>query len=185
MRTVTTTVYKFEELTETAKQKAVEKMYDLNVDYDWWSSTYDDAENVGLKITSFGCDRRNIEIEFTGTPLDTYKEIFKDHGKETETYTLALAYVRDRNTISLEEVKRLCQAEADQLCECFDYVRGAYDVEQDYFDESVTEGIDAEFLRDLGNEYLSMLSKEYDWLTSEGAIVESILANEYEFTAEG
>jgi len=30
-----------------------------------------------------------------------------------------------------------------------------------------------------------MLSREYDYLTSEGAIIETIMCNEYEFKADG
>ena len=40
-----------EKLSDKAKQKAIEKFYDINVDYDWWDSVYEDAKNIGLKIT--------------------------------------------------------------------------------------------------------------------------------------
>lgn len=44
--TIEKTAYKFAELSEMAKQKALESLYDLNVDYDWWDYIYDDAKNV-------------------------------------------------------------------------------------------------------------------------------------------
>ncbi len=64
--TVETEVFKFNELTEEAQQAATEKLYDLNVDYDWWNSVYEDALQVGLKLTGFNIDRgQSIEGEFT------------------------------------------------------------------------------------------------------------------------
>ena len=59
MRTYTTehTVYKFDELDESTKQAAIEKLWDINVDYEWWEFTYEDAANIGLKITEFDLDR--------------------------------------------------------------------------------------------------------------------------------
>lgn len=40
---VETEVFKFDELTEEAKQSAIENLYDINVDYEWWEYTYEDA----------------------------------------------------------------------------------------------------------------------------------------------
>ena len=59
MRTYTTehTVYTFNKLSGEAKQHALEQLWDLNVYYDWWGYMYEDAENIGLKITGFDLDR--------------------------------------------------------------------------------------------------------------------------------
>ena len=50
-------VFKFEELTEEQKENALSKLREINVDHDWWDFTFQDAEEIGLKITSFGLDR--------------------------------------------------------------------------------------------------------------------------------
>lgn len=47
------------------------------------------------------------------------------------------------------------------------------------------EDNEAEFLKELLQEYLSILSNDYDYLTSREAIVETINANEYEFYEDG
>jgi hypothetical protein len=54
-------------------------------------------------------------------------------------------------------------------------------------DEESEEYHDAcnEYLYDLAQEYLAMLRREYEYLTSEEAIKESIIANEYEFLETG
>lgn len=46
MRTIRTKVYQFNELTEQAKQKAIEKNRDINVDYDWYSYTIDEMKST-------------------------------------------------------------------------------------------------------------------------------------------
>ena len=56
-RTIRTKVYLFSELSDQAKQKVIEDNYDINVDYEWWESAYEDAANIGLKITGFDIDR--------------------------------------------------------------------------------------------------------------------------------
>ena len=57
MRTIETKVYKFSELNETAQQAAIQKNCDINVDYNWWEFTYQDAKQVGIIISSFDIDR--------------------------------------------------------------------------------------------------------------------------------
>lgn len=140
--TIIRTLYKFNELAEKAKSKALEKLYDLNVGHDWWGSTYEDAERIGAKITEFDISRSNsIKMSFSLNPEKVAKLIFKEHGKTCETFKLAKQFELDRNT--------------------------------------------EEFERALGEEYLHMLRREYEYLTSEKAIVETIEANEREFTEDG
>lgn len=57
MKTKSYNVYKFNELSEESQQKAIENLYDINVDYDWWESTHEDAKTIGLEITEFDIDR--------------------------------------------------------------------------------------------------------------------------------
>lgn len=56
MKTKTITLYSFDELSDDAKEKAIDKLYNLNVDYEWWDSTFDDAKRIGLEIRGFGCE---------------------------------------------------------------------------------------------------------------------------------
>lgn len=54
------------------------------------------------------------------------------------------------------------------------------DEEGYWIDEAVND-----FTKDLATEYLSMLNREHEYLTSEAAILETIEANDYEFTEDG
>lgn len=158
MREHTIKLYKYEELTEKAKQKAIENLWDINVDYEWWDSVYEDAANIGLKITSFDIGRSNsIEGEFEESPGYVITKILSEHGEGTETYKTALRY-RDTEWEFVDE-------------------DGDYDGEN--------EDAISEFLHDLLEDYLVMLRNEYEYLTTKEAIEETIIANEYEFTEDG
>ena len=158
MRTITThtTVYKFDELTEEGKRKALENLYDINVDFDWWDSTYDDAETIGCKITEFDIDRGSYCRLTCPDAHETARLIVENHGEMCDTRKLADEYLKDREKLARDE---------------------------DDFDG--LEALDTEFERALGEEYLSLLRQEYEYQTSEEAIKETIEANDYDFTSEG
>lgn len=151
-------VYTFDELSEKAQEKALGLMYDINTDYDWWQCTYEDAENVGLKITGFDIERGNYcNIEAIEDCEAIANEVIKEHGDITDTYKTAAAYLAE-----LEKI----------------------DVETDE-GEDLLANLNENFLRDMGECYLSMLKAEYEYQTSDEAIKETILCNEYEFLEDG
>lgn len=165
MRTETTTrtLYKFDELAEDAQNSAIEELYNINVDYEWWDAVYEDAAQIGLKINEFDIGRGSFcKGKLTLSAVEVANKIINDHGKQGETYETARSYLVD-----LSELKR-------------EYAEKGED-----YDDLDTEDIDANFLRSLLEDYLLMLRKEYEYMTSTEAIRETINANEYEFTEEG
>ena len=169
MRTETTTKtwYKFDELSDEAKEYAVRDFYDINVSHEWWESIYDDAKNVGIKIMGFDIDRGNyIETRLIYDIDFTVHSILKSHGEETDIYKLAKQYDTDKT--------QLLEKYAAEIAE-----EDFYDFDNDLDDQ------DAEFTRAIGEEYLSLLRQEYEYLTSTEAIIETIQANDYEFDENG
>lgn len=149
MLTKTYQVYKFNELPEEAKEKAIERLYDINIDYEWWQYIYEDAKRIGLEITSFDLDRnRQAEGNLIEYPYKVIELIKKEHGECCDTYKFAQRWKKD-----LKEDQNL-------------------DNEQEFLDE-------------LLEEYSMMLQKEYEYLTSNEAIIETIEANDYDFTLDG
>ena len=61
--TIERTLYQFGELTDDAKQHAIEKLWNLNVDHDWWEFTYETIQKAGeclgidCTIDGFDLDR--------------------------------------------------------------------------------------------------------------------------------
>jgi len=161
MRTKTKTwaVYKFDELSPDVQDKVIDKMADINVNYEWWDFIYDDAKDIYLKIKEFDLDRnRYCKAEFIQSAYDTAQAILKNHGEKCETYKTASEYLKDYENIEKNTPD----------------------------DEDLdTEQIDKDFLYSLQEDYGIILQKEYEYLTSRKVILETIEANEYEFTQNG
>jgi hypothetical protein len=169
---IITTVYTFDELSDDAKETAgtngsvthpgkspkdvAREWYrDGALDYDWWDFTYEDAASVGLKITAF--DYRRVEGEFLWPAADVANAILKNHGKDCETFTSAANFLAECATIQHDE-----EEGGNRLTDA-----------------------EAEFLRDLCEDYRIMLDKEYEYLLSNECVDDAILANEYTFTING
>lgn len=168
-RIIKTTVYKYDELSEQAKENALEQFAFINVDYDWWESTYEDAENVGLKITDFNTDRGNsIHGKILTSAPEVIESILENHGKHCDTYTTA---ARFKPKFELIEWQMDVRDNEDYT----KYPNVEYD----------RDALEDKFLHDILEDYLSMLKKEYEYQTSREAIEEVLQANEYEFTADG
>ena len=168
MRIIETKAYKFDELSPEAQEKAIEKLWDCNVEFgDWWNYTYEDAENVGLKITDFDLDYHTIHGEFTDSADYTASKIMENHGMTCETYLTARGYIQERDQF-------LKTAERDEYGELATYKL-----------EHELEDIEKDFLSSLLEDYRMMLNKEYDYLTGREAIIETIQENEWEFTENG
>jgi len=178
MRTISTTVYQFDELNDTAKEKAREWYRNGALDYDWWDFTYQDAATIGLKITSFDLDRnRHAKGHLTMSLPDSCKAILKEHGEACETYKTASSYAGELATLTAtlnREKEELSEEEyADKADELDDTYQGEID--------RLTEEYEQELLED----YSIMLQHEYEWLLADEQVDESIRANEYEFTETG
>jgi hypothetical protein len=168
MRTIRTKVYKFNELTEDSKQSAIKNLYDINVNYDWWESIYEDAANVGLIIKGFDIDRESyVKAEFDYSGIATAKKILNEHGKECETYKTAENFLAECTKI--EEKAKIENKDGDE----------------DYWFNDEIEEIEKDFLKSICEDYRILLQNEYEYQTSKEAIIESIAVNEYEFYANG
>lgn len=63
MKTINITLYSFSELEKEAQEKATELFRDVNTDYNWWESKYDDF--IGI-CSSIGIRTSPQEISFRG-----------------------------------------------------------------------------------------------------------------------
>ena len=165
MKQVIVTLYQYDELSESSQQTALKYFSDINVHYPWYDFTYEDAINIGLKITSHDLYHHDIEGKLTLDIEDSIEKILSTHGKICDTYKLALDY-KDHLT---EIQNRMSYASESKLIAL----------------EKAVEELTTEYEHNLLEEYLLMLRREYAYLTSQEAIEETIRANEYDFTKEG
>lgn len=149
--------YKFNELSEKAKEKVLNNFFDINVDQDWWLFTYEDAQIIGLKINGF--DDYKCEGDFLESPLTVIKLIKENHGESCETYKTALQYEKE-------------------ILAC------PKDKEGEYI-ENEMEVIEDDFRNSLLEDYRIILKKESEYLTSNEAIIATIEANDYDFDVNG
>lgn len=168
MKTITKiyNLYEFDELTDEAKDKAVEKLWDLNVDHDWWEWTLEDAKSIGLKITEFDIDHQICNGKLLIPGFDTANKIIENHGEKCDTFSTATQYLSDHKELH-EKYKD--EIEAGNT---WDY-------------DSELEDLETELTRSLLEDYLLVLRKEYEHLTSKEAIIECIKSNEYTFLEDG
>ena len=110
MRTIEIKQYEFSELTEQAKTKAVEDLWDINVNHDWYDFVYYDAKEIGCEISGFDLGRaQSIEFELLSDQNEVAHEILTTHGETTNTHKLAAKFkeefvvVTDENLEQLEE----------------------------------------------------------------------------------
>jgi hypothetical protein len=168
MKTIETKVYEFNELSDSAKEKARDWYREHALDYEWWEATYEDAARIGLKIKSFDLDRRHATGEFTQPAAHVAEEILKQHGETCETYKTAAAFVKQCKELDAKTPK-----EAD-----------GSPVDESTFNDSQNEQ-DAEFLKSLLEDYSIILKNESEYLVSDELVDESIEINEYTFTETG
>jgi len=162
MKTKIINLYQFSELSEDAKQHAIEKLWDINVDYQWWEFTEDDAKRIGLNILEFDLDRSYfVKGEFINSAPETAEKIIQEHGKNCETYKTAKEFLNDLNELT---------SKSDNI----------EDVNEDDF-----KNLEDEFLKSLCEDYRIILTQEYEYQTTKESIIETIEANEYDFDEDG
>lgn len=156
MKTKQIKTFSFEELTESAKDRALNQFRYVNVEYfEWYHNVYYDAERIGIKITGFDLDRGSYctgKFLSTHWSIDVANKIMEEHGKDCETYKIAEKFLQDYYNLSE--------------------------------DDEVTE-LDDEFLNNILEEYLTMLKNEFEYHTSDDAISEWIIGNDIVFDESG
>lgn len=192
-RTVTTTVYKFAELSEDAQQAALDRYRDFNADHEWWDFVFEDAKECGA-ILGIRIDRiyfRGFSSQGDGACFEGgyyYAKgavrAIRKHAPGDET----LAQIAQ----TLQDVQRgAFYALAAAVKHCGHYYHEnctSIDVEIDRPPYSVSaeqEEAIKEALRDFMRWIYRRLEAEYEYLTSDEQVRESLEANECGFTEDG
>ena len=164
---IETTVYTLEEMPAgKGRRRALAWLAEAVTDDNWWDTTYQDALDVGLKITGFDLYRRGINAEIETSAPEVAETITGNHGKDCATFKAAHDYLRELDTVG-----PACDAEDGS--------------EERNTWEAKREEIDGDFLKALRAAYLKMLDDEYEYLQSEEHYIEMAEANDYTFTESG
>ena len=204
MRTVEKTLYKYEELSDRAKQRARECYLEGGLDYSWWEYLYEDfarvAEILGITLSQRSVPLMNGKCRYEP---EIYFSGFYHQGSGSSfcgTYGYAKGAVAKIKKYAPqdEELHRIAQGLQDvqrrhfyRLTADITSVRDHYirvevgDSESPYRDIGDAEEDVRELMNDFNGWMFKCLRDEYEYLTSDEAVEESIVANEYEFDEYG
>jgi len=206
MRTIETKVYPFSELSEDAKEKAIEGLSDINLDYDWWNFVYEDITGVlsyfgtDAKVTGFALDTADyVSIDMHVNFFELYEAVntqsYKtEYPKICEKYNLMKQFTaidsRVMKLINDGTINVSTEVSAEDNRHSFN-VEITFD-HSNYNDlKNINKELDklkcdiCEILSDLNSLALSLLKSEFEYLQSKQAIIETIEANNYEFDEDG
>ena len=208
MRTQTTTIYLFDELSDEAKQTALDGNRSWSVqDFEWWNSSYESfAEAAGLfgldirqtrKSLLDGTFRYDPTIFFSGFSSQGDGACFEGEYsyKKGALKATKQAFPADSELLRIvRDLQTLQQRNFYQLTATAKH-RGRYnysgcmDITVDRADGKAFSDDDEDSLkqlmRDLADCIYYSLEKEYDYLTSDEAVTESLRANKAELTEDG
>jgi hypothetical protein len=190
--TIEKTVYKYNELSEKQKEKAIEKLYDINVDGDFW---YDYDGKTGFSqdeidyMYAHGLDRKHkipdelIEHKKLYFSIDRSWYIDFHDGVISDNEILRAFCGVPKRAWCLMEYNLYTPRYIDSTTKIeFSYIGNKAktpDNIQKYIDQA------EERVNDKIQQALIDLQKNYEYLTSREAIEETIEANEYEFDENG
>jgi len=194
MRTVQTTLYTYDELSDAAKERAREWFRQGNFDFDWWADVYIDAKDIGgmlgfsdMDISFSGFWSQGDGASFTGQwhAKDVKPGAVKAYAPKDDKLKAIAAKLEALAAESPDasiRLYRLSHQYAHRYTIGFDAVErriGFEEIPDDY----ITRFKSAAY--DLMGWIYRQLEQEYEYLTSDESIAEAIKAGAFEFTAYG
>lgn len=206
---IETTVYRLDELSEAAKEKARAWYREGGFDYDWYDAVYEDFQSIA-EILGIRFRNRTVRLMGGGTRQEpciwfrgfwsqgdgaAYEGVWR-HARGAAARLRAYAPqdavlhgIADR----LQAIQRRnffqLRAEITHHGHYSHEYSMRISVERDSsIGQDMTpdaEDIVADALRDLARWLYRQLEREYDYLTSDEAVDESLRANDYTFTEAG
>lgn len=215
MRTIELKLYKFEELSEEAKQKAIEDWRSNDTEIAWASENRQTMEKFAeifpIKVTNWSYGGRGEGVSFRFTADDCIEEL---SGQRLATYIwnnyksdlFKGKYYRHLSDGSKRIFHKRIKSEQlknpGRRCDWFNaYYSGiildhscvltGYCMDDDILDpiykflDKPTNQNFRELLEDCFDEWIKACNRDIEWQNSDEYIIETIQANDYEFTEDG
>jgi len=171
-RTIRTKVFKFNELSTEAKQKAIDSVrYSQSDDISFaWEDMQSDAEEIGLKLISLD-DHRPNKGEFIEDANSCANSIIENHGNSCETYKTAASFLGDWTKLVVKysdgiKTNKVAEGNGDK------------------FDREADD-LEAAFLQAILEDYRILYNNQIEYENSDEYITETAISNEYEFLQDG
>ena len=179
MREITVKAYKFDELSEAAQERALNAFRCSNVEFNWWEDSYDTIRTAGKLL--------GLEIDDIHFDADLYC-IFDAHYRYVRGASAAVckgfSWADDLHKVA-KDLQALQKRHFYSLScavtkgRSMNYYR-CFRFGEDYECEDLGDILD-----DFAHWARILLRDEYKDLTSDEAVKEIIIVNEYEFTEDG
>ena len=192
MRTETRTLYFIDELNETARARAIDRHRCFNIEGDWFDFVMEDFAAIAGAL-GFTIDRRK-GVFFSGFHSQGDGASFRGAYEYAPGWRAALAAYCPTET-DIFAIGEALEALRDSVRSARVTTRGHYSHDGTMFAECWPDGdgeasdtATAEFTeaaRRLARWLYRRLQREYEHLTGDDSVAESLLANEMEFTADG
>lgn len=197
METITIELFNFNELTEQAKNNAIREFKNDNtyLDYDWYSSVFDDCKTM-LEFIGF----TDADIRFSGFWSQGDGASFTGNYQYSKgSVKKLIEYAPNENALikaakQLQEIQRKhfykISGKIGRTSNFYSHENTVsfsvdYDSVNTLQSVSVIESDITEIVRRISQEIYSKLEKEYDYLMSDSTIIEHITLNDYRFTIDG
>lgn len=210
MKTHTTTTYSFAELSDSAKEKALDETRDIHTSHEWWDMAYEEFKTIG---TILGIDIENIWFSGFSSQGDGlcfegsfqyakgWRKELSDHAPVQFTHPDTGVVTDNPHNVEYHKLgERLQELQRNSFygihgtvkhrghyqhsgCTDFD-VRHNWDGDVDVpFDEEDVKQV----YRELMDTFYCLLNREHDYLISDEHIEQTITesATEFEFYGDG
>lgn len=143
MKTITINLYEFKELSEKAQRHALDKMWNINIEYDWWEFAYEDAKNVGCIIKGFDLGRgKSIDLVIDDEYIEVAQKIVENWGETCYGYKESQQFIEDFETVDEDILDNLKHKYKEVLEKTFwNILQREYDYK--ISDEAIKETIEA------------------------------------------
>lgn len=192
MRQETKNVYTFCELDDFVKSNVIIANYDINTDFEWYDCAVDDFKTlcslmgVDVDTTYFsGFSSQGDGACFEGSfawKVGGLRE-FREYAPKDETLqAIGTSWfkLQQKHNYELNGTVKHSGRYYHAYCTSFE----VFDYSTRYCEDDILEETQ-EIMRDLMQWFYSSLNAEYDYLTSDAAIIETLKNNECEFYENG
>ena len=161
MKTIEIKVYKFKELDKQTREKVIENYRYINVeDTFWYDWIKEDFIRLGLEIQEFDLGRRNYIKIYIDNFKDTSESILQEFGDSVAIKQTAKNYIDEFNKIQAN-------------------------FKEDKDIERELEILDEQYEKEYSEDILSYIRLNYEWEINDEQIINTIEANDYDFTTNG
>ena len=161
MKTIEIKVYKFEELDKQTKEKVIDNYRNINVeDFQWYDWIKDDFNRLGLEIQEFDLGRRNYVKIYINNFEDTSNYIIEEFGDSVAIKQTAKNYINE-----------------------YEKIQANFKEDEDI--EREVELLNEQYEKEYSEDILSYLRANYESDISDEAVIDTIEANDYDFTTDG